>query len=581
MIQIDLEDIIEENGYLKNYSSKLKTILIKLLKKILLINEINKLIFLSGDKKNLDFIDEIFSSLDFSYKISKKDIENIPSEGKLIIVANHPLGALDALSILKAIGEIRTDVKAIANDMLINIENIKDLIIPTNTFNSSLGRLSYSQIEEALNNEEAVLFFPAAEVSRLSWLKIMDKKWQKGAIHFSKRCGANILPVYIEAKNSLLFYLISSVVKKASTLLLPREVFNKRGKIITLHIDAPIPYKAFSTSYINIKQQIKLLKRHTYGLKRGKKGIFKTEKNIIHPVNTKLIKKELVNSTVLGRTSDNKIIYVVSYSEAENTIKEVARLRELTFRRIGEGTGNKLDLDKFDRLYQHLILWDDDNLEIVGSYRFGYCSKIVSDSGYNSLYTSTLFCYSTEFIEKYLPCSIELGRSFIQKKYWNSASLDYLWQGIGLVIAQNPDIKYLFGGVSLSNALHVDAKNSIVYFYKKYFSNDLNLARSNNSLTFSEKTESELNILFSSDNLKGNLQILKKYLKNYGHSIPPLYKHYTDLCDDDGASFLDFGVDPDFENCIDGLILIEISKIKVAKRNRYIKGSNNQNVADI
>ncbi|OGU34960.1 MAG: hypothetical protein A2068_05485 [Ignavibacteria bacterium GWB2_35_6b] len=572
MKSINIEQVIKENNpeAFKKMPRFIKLLFISLLENIIHINDINRILETHKNQKGIDFIDEVFEMLNFSFTISHKDIKKIPSEGKLICVANHPIGSLDSLSLIKLIYEIRPDVKIIANDILSNIENIRDLIIPFKLDSKTVQRENVAAIGRALENEEAVIIFPAAEVSRLKFLKVTDGQWHKGAVHFSKKYQAPVLPVYVSAKNSILFYVVSAIHKNFSRVLLAHELFNKQNKNISIKVGDPIPAKAFSSSYINDKVQSKLLKKHVYLIGLNKKGIYATEKNIIHPIKRKLIKNELNNSQILGITKDDKQIILTSRGDSPHVLNEVARLREITFRKVGEGTGKKYDLDNYDNYYKHLIVWDDKELEIVGSYRIGLGNELISKYGIEGFYTSTLFNFSENFTKKYLPESIELGRSFVQKKYWNTNALHYLWQGIGAFLAHNEEIKFMFGGVSISNNYPESTKRMLVYFFNKWFGSEEILAESKNKFMIPEKSTEVYSEQFCSEEYKHDYKMLKNMMKPYGFSIPVLYKHYSELCEDGGVKFLDFGVDKDFENCIDGLILVDIKKIKEEKRERYI-----------
>jgi len=537
------------------------------------LSEINSFLKQHSDKRNINFIDELFEHLDFSFIISQKDREKIPSEGRLIVIANHPLGALDSLALIKAICEVRTDVRIVANEILLGIENLRDMLLPYNLYSVTAQKENLKAIGQALDNEEAIILFPAAEVSRLKMGIVKDGVWHKGVLYFAQKHQAPILPIYIKAKNSLLFYLISGLSKRLSILFLPREIFNKRSKNISMNIGEQIPARAFNSLLIKRQTQIKLLKKHLYLLGKNKGGIFLTERNIILPVNRKKIKKELQLAKILGSTIDGKKILLTDFAGSPEVVKEIARLRELTFRKVGEGTGKKLDIDEYDKHYKHLVLWDEDELEIVGAYRIGICGEILKSYGTQGLYTSSLFNFSGEFVKKYLPDAIELGRSFIQKKYWNTNALDYLWQGIGAFLKFNSNTKYMIGPVSISNHYPDEAKQMLIYFYKKWFDNPNNLVKAKSPFTISSKNLVECISLLNSNERKEDFRKLKVLIKNYGFTVPPLYKHYTDLCEPGGVQFLDFGIDKDFENCIDGFIVVEIDKIKEAKKSRYISMS--------
>jgi putative hemolysin len=569
---IDLKKLIDERYPEFNSKPKfIQNLTLNILNKILHVKDINKFLDSHKDDFGIQFIDEVFEKFNFSYRISNKDIKKIPAEGRVIVVANHPIGSLDSLALISAIYNVRQDVKIIATDVLTNITQLREFILPFNLESGGfVQRKNINAIGEALQNEQAVIIFPAGEVSRLRFYHIIDGKWNKGALHFAKKFNSPILPILIQAKNSMLFYMTSAINKHFSRLLLAHEVFNKYNKVINLKIGDPIPAKAFTSSFINAKVQTKLLKKHVYKLARKEQGIYSTEKNIIHPVDVKCVFKEIQNAQVLGITKDKKRILLTDYNSSPNILKEIARLREITFRSVGEGSGKKLDIDKYDKYYKHIVVWDDDELEIVGSYRIGIGSEILKESGEKGFYTSSLFKFSNEFVEKYLGDSVELGRSFVQKKYWNSNALNYLWMGIGSFLAKHEKVKYMFGPVSISNSYPEEAKKMIVYFYNKWFGTVNNLVESKNRFKVPEKDLADYQNTFSADEYKQDFLILKKMIRPFGFSVPVLYKHYTELCNNDGVKFLDFGIDVDFENCIDGLIFIEVDKVKPEKQDRYI-----------
>ena len=571
MNKIDLRAIIKERyPKLSNYPVVVRNLLFNLVEKIMIVKEINNFLRLYSDKKGIDFIDAVFEHLNFSFTISNKDLKKIPSEGRLICVANHPIGSLDALALMKLIYEIRRDIMVVANDILYNIPNLREFMLPFELDSVRVQRNNIKAIGQALEKEKAIIIFPAAEVSRLKGLTVTDGKWHKGAVYFARRHNSSILPVKVGAKNSAFFYFMSLLNKNFSRVFLVKELFNKKNKTISLKIGDPIPAKAFSSSVLSDATVIKLLKKHVYSLGKNKKSIFKTEKNIIHPIDRKLIKKEISRSEQLGITPDNKKIVLTSYEESPNVLNEIGRLREVTFRKVGEGTGAKMDIDEFDKYYKHLVVWDDEELEIVGAYRIGIGKEILQNKTHKGFYVSSLFSLNERFVQNYLDNSIELGRSFIQKKYWNTNALHYLWLGIGSYIAKHNDIKYLFGPVSISNNYPDITKQMIVYYYNKWYGCNDNLAISKNRFRISSKDISDIFNDFTRQSAEEDFKILKNSLKQYGYTVPILYKHYSNLCEKDGVKFLDFGIDPDFNNCVDGLILIDIDKLKSDKKDRYV-----------
>ncbi|AFH49224.1 Putative hemolysin [Ignavibacterium album JCM 16511] len=491
MNHISIKEIIyaKSPGFLSNYPPFLSDIFFAFLNRILFIPRINRFLLEHGDKTGIEFIEELFDQLDISYRISSKDREKIPSEGKLIIVANHPLGGLDGLIILKMISEVRNDVRIIANDVLLNIRNLSEYFLPFDLLSKKDLKKNYQLITEAIKKDFAIIIFPAGEVARPTFRGIKDKKWNKGAVYFADKFQAPVLPVFIKGRNSFFFYFTSLLSKKLSMFLLPYELFNKRNKVFDLKIGHPISPKAFNTKYQRIEFLTKSLKKHLYLISKNKKGIFEIEKNIIHPVSTKQLRSELFSNQLIGETTDFKKIFLVEYDKSKNVIKEIARLREVTFRKVGEGTGSKKDSDKFDKHYKHIVLWDDIQLEIVGSYRFVEGNFIMDNFGVEGFYSSTLFKFDNG-IKPYLLNAIELGRSFIQSKYWNSMALDYLWQGIGKYLTTNHKIRYLFGPVSMSNNYSSEAKDLIIQFYSKWFPPQRMLVSPYNSYLISDESKS-------------------------------------------------------------------------------------------
>ncbi|MBN1352701.1 lysophospholipid acyltransferase family protein [candidate division KSB1 bacterium] len=570
MNTIDLRSIIDSRnpGFLERFPQVLSGFLVKSLESILHLKEVNRFLSLHSDKQGYEFIDEIFEYLDFDFFLSSKDRLKIPAEGRLICVANHPLGALDGIAAIKALGEVRRDVKVIANDVLMTIENMQQFFLPYNIFSRKTQKNHLHAIKEALMNDEAVLFFPAAEVSRFGLRGVRDGEWQKGPLYFAAKYQVPILPMYIKASNSALFYILSSINKASSMFLLSHELLNKRSKTITFKIGDPIPGSVFARNLLSKKIQTKLLKKHVYQIGQKKNGLFKTIKTVIHPVDRKLIKLELAHAHLLNEMSDGKKLYMVEYEKCPNILKEISRLREITFRQVGEGTGDKKDFDSYDKYFKHIILWSEEELEIIGAYRLGIGKEIISLYGTTGFYNSSLFSFKPEF-EPYLQSSIELGRSFIQQAYWRSNALDCLWQGIGTYLHRHHEIKYLFGAVSISNNYSAVARNLIVSFYRKWYGSEDNLAEAKNRFVISKHDEGEAADILTGTDYSQDYLNLKITLKNLGYSIPVLLRQYTELCERDGVKFLDFCVDEDFSNTVDGLILLDLARLKSKKKRRY------------
>lgn len=530
--------------------------------------EINEFLKQNQEATGFEFIDRVLEYFNFSYSLSHTDRMNIPSTGRVVIVANHPLGALDGLALLKLIGEVRRDVRIVANDVLNHVEQLSSLFLPVDNLGKSTRKRDIARIVESLRNEEAVIVFPAGEVSRAGMTGIKDGKWNSGFLRFARKANAPILPVFVGGKNSPLFYGASYVNKSMSGLLLVREMFNKKSMTLPVRIGEPIPFQHIDQLPISTSEKTRMLRKHLYRVAKRKSSLFKTEKTISHPQDRREIKKELKSAQLLGETSDGKKIYLFDYQPDSAVMQEVGRLREVSFRCVGEGTGEKKDLDNYDRYYRHLILWDEDDLEIAGAYRLAEAFKLIHDEE-SPLYSASLFQYSEAMIP-YFQQGIELGRSFVQPRYWGKRSLDYLWYGIGAYIRQNPEVRYMFGPVSLSNSYPQPAKEMLVWFYKHYFADHNQLGKANSPFILSEEARERLSSIFSGDDYKQDFIKLREQLDYLGVSVPTLYKQYSEVSKDGGVRFIDFGVDADFNYCVDGLVMVDIHQIKDKKYQRYV-----------
>lgn len=532
-------------------------------------NEINDFLKEHQHLDAFSFIETLLEYFNLDITINKNQLARIPSYGRAVIIANHPLGALDALALLHVIQDVRKDVKIVASSFLSTFENLNDILIPVDNVKGKIERNSVEAIYESLKKEQAVIIFPSGEVSRARPNGIKDTKWRSGFLKVAQKMKAPILPIYIDAKNSKSFYFLSMINKSLATATIPHEMFKYHDKNIAFEIGKSIPYESYHIPSLSIVDRVKLFRKHFYLVSKKSKGIFKTYNAIALAQSRQELKHELQNAQSLGETSDGKKIYLYSNDEDNVILKEIGRLREISFRQVKEGSGKKRDIDEFDYSYEHIILWDDKDLEIVGSYRIVQAKEIIDLFEVEGLYTSTLFEYKDEF-SKYFENGIELGRSFIQPKYWNSRALDYLWQGVGAYLKAHPKIRYMFGGVSISRAYDDEAVALLIYFYTNYFGAKIKSVMHRDSYHMSIENEQKFEKIFVHDNYREDLVNLKNELQIRGLAIPTLYKQYAELCDDDGVEFMDFGIDKDFDNCVDGFIVVDIHKFKEQKKKRYL-----------
>jgi putative hemolysin len=378
-----------------------------------------------------------------------------------------------------------------------------------------------------------------------------------------------VLPVFVKGRNSPGFLGVSFLSRTLSMLMLSRELFNKGGRVIGLRVGDLVPASAWSGTGLRERALAQALRKHVALIGKGKKGLFKTESSIAHPVDRRALRAELARTLPLGSTPDGKRIYLAEGS-LKALMREIARLRELTFRRVGEGTGQRQDLDEYDRPYKHIVLWDEAEWEVVGAYRIGDCPEILRSRGIEGLYSASLFDLGPG-LRALLPQALEMGRSFVQPRYWNSRALDLLWQGIGALLASRPDVRYLFGCVSISASYPEPAREMIVHFFKTWFGSGAPEALSKNPYRISRGREAELAALFPGREYRAEMRQLKSTLKEFGGALPTLYRQYTELCEPGGVRFHDFGVDRGFGSCVDGFMVMDLTFLSAEKRARYLE----------
>ncbi len=568
-MQLSVENyMVHHYPTIETFPDVAKKVLFCGMKKLFHENQINAFMAENAHKDTFSYVEAIVDYFDISIGLKTNELTHIPAYGRTVVIANHPLGALDAMALLHLLKDVRKDIKIVANSFLSQFDNLKDIIIPVDNINGKMDKEAVKGIYRALEAEEAVIIFPSGEVSRAKPNGIKDTPWKSGFLKIATKMKAPILPIYIKATNSKNFYLLSMINRSLATATLPHEMFKAKGKTIDFIIGKSIPFDAYSLPRFSQKETVKLLRKHLYKVAKYHKPIFATQNEISVPEERRELKAELKNGTLLGKTIDGKSI-IVYESEIENcVIKEIGRLREISFRHVGEGSGKKRDIDSYDFYYKHLIIWDDEALEIAGAYRLGVCSEIMDDFDVDGLYTSTLFKFDEKF-EPYMERGLELGRSFVQPKYWNSRALDYLWQGIGAYVKSRPDIQYLFGAVSLSDSFNEKAQGLMIYFYQKYFGATENLVKHKVPYISSTWVQEHCKKVFTGEDYRTDMRTLKEELGFMGYTVPTLFKQYSELCEEDGVKFLDFGYDKDFNHCIDGFIVADLNLLKETKRKRY------------
>ncbi|HDT2082638.1 TPA: lysophospholipid acyltransferase family protein [Enterobacter roggenkampii] len=540
-----------------------------LLKRLFYEDEFQQFAAAHRHLKGLDMVEQVLEHLDILCTVSARDLEQIPEHGPLVIIANHPTGTLDGLALLYAVSRVRRDVKVVTNRMLTHLEPLSSLFIPVDNMGGRTAKSSLVQMEQHLQNAGVLIFFPAGEVSRPTRKGIRDKKWHSGFIKLAGKLRVPLLPVHIQAHNSLLFYASTLVSPTLSMLLLMQQMFRRRHSQLPIKIGQQIAWHHWHSATLSSREMAEQCRQHVMRLGKGVPGVFKTQCAIARPEDRATLKRALAQAESLGKTSDGKTIYLWQRNGQEDAplLRELGRLREIAFRAVEEGSGKRRDTDSYDDDYLHLILWDEEDLEIVGAYRFMPTAMQIEKRGVEGLYSYSLFHYDDK-MQDVLEHGIELGRSFIQPRYWGRRGLDYLWSGIGAYLARYPHYRYLFGPVSISGGLPPAARDLLVAFYRLWFPATHPLAASRQPYPASLP---DVLAQFGGVDYVDDLTKLKSLLGNLGCGIPPLYKQYSELCEPGGVQFIDFGSDPSFNNCVDGLVLVDLCYLKANRYQRYIE----------
>ncbi len=522
-----------------------------------------------GPLQGFDFVERALEYLGAAYRVAHREREHIPAEGPVLVVANHPLGMLDALALLHLLGSVRRDVRVLGNAVLDALPQLRRFLIPVDVFGGrTTARLRGAY--RALERGEALLLFPAGEVSRIGPTGVRDGRWSEGFARLAARTGARVLPVHVAARNSAAFYGMSMLAPPLATALLPREVLNPPRTDIGLCIGGLIGADELRRVGGSPRRIAALMRRHVYRLPRGDRALFGAAAPIAQPEPADAVRAALVRAEPLLELADGKRLLLLAGAADCPALREIGRLRELAFRRVGEGSGRRRDLDAYDAHYEHLVLWDESHLRIAGAYRLGHGVRILGERGLTGLYSAELFDYRPEALPL-LQRGLELGRSFIAPAYWRSRALDQLWLGIGAYLRRHPAIGCVFGPVSLSAALPRTAIDRIVAVYRHYFGLD-GLACGRRRYRPLRAIEEAVVEAVGALPPEQGLAWLRQSLERDGVSLPVLYRQYVDLVTPAGVRFLDFSSDPAFAGCIDGLVMLDLAALRPSKWARYLDG---------
>jgi len=457
------------------------------------ISNLNKMYDRNKHLSEVDFLNAILDELQIKFEIPEEDFKRLPKDGAYITISNHPLGGIDGILLLKLMLEREPNFKIIANFLLHRIEPMKQYIMPVNPFEDRKdAKSSVIGIKETLrhlSDGKPLGMFPAGEVSTYKDGKlVVDKAWEEGAIKVIRKAQVPVVPIYFHAKNSRFFYLLSKINPTLRTAKLPSELLTQKGRVIKVRIGKPISV-AEQNEYKSIEEYSEFLRKKTYMLANSfneeskllssqnlnlnlNLKTPKAPKEIVFPANH----EKMVEEVEKLRATDCRFFqsknYEVFFTEAHkipNILHEIGRLREITFREVGEGTNESIDLDKYDQYYHHMFLWDEETKRVAGAYRMGLGSEIFPKYGMDGFYLNDLFRFDSE-LHDMMKQSIEMGRAFIVKEYQQKPMpLFLLWRGIIHTTLRYPEHKFLLGGVSISNQFTDFSKSLMIEFMKSNY----------------------------------------------------------------------------------------------------------------
>ena len=536
--------------------------------------------FLSGV---LDYLGVRVNAID-----SQSVLLNLPKEGPLLIVANHPLGGLEGVAITQLLLGLRADTKVLTNNLLTRIPELQSTFIGVDVLSKNAARENVKGIRAAsqhLKAGGALLIFPAGKVASVNVRsrKVEDHPWNRFAGNLLKRSGASCLPIYVDGYNSRFFYAMALIHSKLRTLLLPRELANKTGSELKLIIGEVIKpqevnrfnddraltdYLWMATEFLKRQARLNASVSPSVSLSSAIDSVG-CDEEVVNGVNVPCSSSEAILSQLADCQlieTDSYSVYCAPFDRLGSLAETIGIAREVTFSAAGEGTGNRVDTDRFDPHYLHLFIWDRKSSRVVGGYRIGRVDEIVEQHGLDGLYSRTLFDFDQHYLNKIGKC-LEMGRSFVHPDYQRlPQTLDLLWRGIGLYVAKNPEYHTLFGAVSISNA-HSDLARALIsecmlesFCAEQRFLDDVKPLV---PLKVSGKIWT--NAMLASLN---HVSMVNKLIGRCdpGKALPTLLRHYLSL----NGKFVCFSINEVFNDSLDGLILVDLRNTPSKYLKRYL-----------
>jgi putative hemolysin len=532
-------------------------------------------------------LENLLCEMKIDLQVNSVDFERIPKKGPVVVVANHPYGLLDGAVLAVVLARVRPDVKVMTNFLLEGVPELEQCCIfvdPLNTPQSQeRNRRALKRSMEWLQQGGMLAIFPAGEVSHWQMPQgpVADPRWNETAARLIRKTGASALPVFFCGQNSLRFQFVGALHSRLRLAFLLQEFLQQQDKKVALRIGSAIPADAIA-NISNDRQATEYLRSRTYLLgERGKakisrvaalRAVFPTKQDeaILPGLPRELLLRDLEALGPRRRLAENAefTVYAAKAEEMPHLLPEIGRLREVTFRAAGEGTGRRSDLDDFDSYYWHLLLWSKSKEELVGAYRAVNTAEVVAERGIQGLYTSTLFRYDARLLKKMGP-ALELGRSFVRPEYQRQyAPLLLLWKGIARFVSKRPETPVLFGAVSVSNTYTRASRELIFSFFEERKRRDELAGLVAPRRPFRPGRLRKWDCRAACKALR-DLDELSQPIADVeldGKGLPILLRQYAKV----GGKFLGFNVDRKFSDVLDGLVLVDLRETEPAVLERYM-----------
>jgi len=540
-------------------------------------------------------LEALLAEMKINFEVQLSDLDRIPVKGPLVAVANHPFGVLDGAALAVLLSRARPDVKILTNSMLESIPELHEHCIFVDPFRHSSS--SYKSVDknvkplkqamEWLRQGGALAVFPAGEVSHwnVREAQVTDPSWSDVAARLVRKTGASALPVYFCGHNSARFQLLGLINPRLRTLFLLQEFLQQREKNVRIRIGKAIPSQLIA-NLEDDEEATEYLRLRTYLLShRGKKPFSiptrmraalprKHQERIAEEVPSRFVVNDIAALPAERLLIENAefAVYAARASELPHAIDELGRLREITFRAAGEGTGRSADLDQFDAYYWHLLLWNKEKQELAGAYRAGETDAIIRAHGIKGLYTNTVFRYDEQLFLK-IGSALELGRSFVRPEYQRQyAPLLLLWKGIARFVAAHPETPVLFGAVSISNEYSSLSREMIVRYFEQRRVKDedgrefADLIQARTPFRAPKLRRWDCGALCS---LLRDLEELAEPISDLeedGKGLPILLKQYAKV----GGRLVGFNLDRKFSDVVDGLVIVDLRQTDPSVLERYM-----------